>query len=256
MFNTKPMNNVNMKKKVDLNDVVYYSKMDNEEKLNKFASSANVNVDILSKAKEAYKERDHDRNVVAIVLAVTSWEYYGPNDNGDAFMAEPIPGVLSEMDTLTYNYKTFETKAKVYKFHQSKDEDNAIGKIHYAYYNPSQHRVELVIEVNYKDAISECLKLKRGKALNVSMGTGVKYDVCSYCGNKSYTLDEHCDHIKYQIMELKDGIPVYMINVKPTYFDLSIVVIPGDMNAKAMYHVKEEDIDEDNTTNMGISDVI
>ena len=97
------MNNVNMKKRVELADVVYFSKMENTEKLNKFASAAAVRSEILEKAKEAYENRSNPRNVVAIVLAVTAWEWYGANDNGDSFHSDPIPGVLSEMDTLTKN---------------------------------------------------------------------------------------------------------------------------------------------------------
>lgn len=234
------MNNVNMKKRVELADVVYFSKMENADKLNKFATAAAVRPEILERATEVYNNRSNPRNVVAIVLAVTAWEWYGANDNGDSFHSDPIHGVLSEADTLTRNYQTFEIKAKVYKFHQSNDEENAVGTVHFAFYNSDQHRVELVIELNYEDAVSECLKLKRGKALNVSMGAGVKFDVCSACGQKAYTVDEHCDHIKYNIMGLEDGIPVYMINVKPTYFDISIVVIPGDMNAKVMHQVSDE----------------
>ncbi len=232
---------MDMKKIVQLEDVIYFSKIDKPDKLNKFAAAVSVHPDILAKAVEAHGKRSHDRNIVAIVLAVTSWEWYGANDNGDSFHADPVPGVLSDADTLTRNYKTFETRAKVYKFHKSQDEANSVGTVHYAFYNPDQHRVELVIELEFEKAPSECLKLKRGKALNVSMGAGVRYDVCSYCGHRSYKIEEHCDHIKYQIMDIIDGVPVYMVNVKPTYFDISIVVIPGDMNAKVMHSVGGED---------------
>ncbi len=67
------------------------------------------------------------------------------------------------------------------------------------------------------------------------MGTGVQYDICSHCGNQARIEAEHCDHIKYQLLDIVDGVPIYMINAKPKFNDISIVIIPGDQNAKVMH---------------------
>ena len=227
-----------MRKEVDLNNIVYFSKVDNKEKLNKFASASQVVPEVLEKAEHASKNKKYKRNVVAVVLAVTAWETYGPNDNGDSFHELPIGGQLDVPETLIARHKTFES-GNVFKYHQSDDPEKAIGIIHYAYHNEDQHRIELVIEVEWDKDADTCLKLKRGVPLNVSMGCGVDFDLCSTCGNKAHTPAEHCSHIKYNLMEIVDGVPVYMINVKPTWFDISIVVVPGDFNCKTLHVISE-----------------
>lgn len=227
-----------MKKEVTFSDILYFSKLDNKEKLNKFASASQVTPEVLQRAEQANENKSYKRNVVAVVLAVTSWEYYGPNDNGDSFHEIPIGGQLDANETLVARYKTFES-GNVFKYHQSDDPDKAVGIIHFAYYNEEQHRIELVVEVEWDKDADTCLKLKRGVPLNVSMGCGVEYDICSVCGKKAKTPGEHCSHVKYNLMGVENGIPVFMINVKPTWFDLSFVVIPGDMNAKVLHVVEE-----------------
>ena len=221
-------------KKIDVKDFVYFSKLDNSEKMSKFASANAVETSVMEEAVKAQANKKFKRNIVFVGLAVTSWEAYGPNDNGDAFPEEPMEGLISADQTLLANYKTFEDGA-AYKFHQSDDTANAIGKVHFAYYNAKQHRIELVVEIFWDKAATECLQIKRGKALNLSMGTGVQYDICSHCGNQARIEAEHCDHIKYQLLDIVDGVPIYMINAKPKFNDISIVIIPGDQNAKVMH---------------------
>ncbi len=229
-----------LNKTINLNDIVYFSKFDKGRALQKFASAAQVKEGMIQRAKEVYDAREFKRNVVFVGLAVTDWEGYGPNDNGDSFMSESIPGLLDAHQTLPANYKTFE-KGKAYRFHQSQDTKNSIGKIHYAYYNAKQRRVELIIELFWDKAPTECLQIKRNKALNLSMGTGVEYDICSVCSKIAKTEPEHCDHIRYQLMDIVEGVPVHMINAKPNFNDISVVIIPGDQNAKVMYTVPESD---------------
>ena len=80
----------------------------------------------------------------------------------------------------------------------------------------------------------------------ISMGCSIEYDTCSYCGKKAYkTAAEHCDHIKNKLGHIIDGVPVFMINHKPKWYDLSIVIIPGDMNARVMYTVPKKEAAED-----------
>lgn len=52
----------------------------------------------------------------------------------------------------------------------------------------------------------------------------VRFDVCSICGNKATAKNPYCEHIKYHKREVyPDGKQAYMINVNPTFFDISIV---------------------------------
>lgn len=52
----------------------------------------------------------------------------------------------------------------------------------------------------------------------------VRFDICSICGNKATAKNPYCEHIKYHKREVyPDGKQAYMINVNPTFFDISIV---------------------------------
>ena len=214
----------------------YFSRMDKEDKLNKFADATHIDPVLMEEARKAFKNRQHERNVVFIALAVTSWEWYGMNDNGDSFYEENISNIVENIDTLPVAFKTFEGKP-LNRYHQQKGENSGIGKIHYAYYNQDQHRVELVCEAFWDKAPAECIKIKRGVPLKVSMSCATPFDYCPVCGNAAATLDDHCDHIKYELMSIIDGVPVEMIN-RPTYSELSLVVIPGDQNCNVMYSLK------------------
>jgi len=70
------------------------------------------------------------------------------------------------------------------------------------------------------------------------MGSIQAYDVCSICGHKAPTSQDHCHHIKFQLGEvLRDGRRVYMKNPKPKYFDISLVFKPADRIAYTLKKV-------------------
>lgn len=170
-----------------------------------------------------------DPNFVYLhVIAMSAGEYWGCNINADWF---------SEADLIA-RHKTFETQAKVFKEHDNKPTSPSYGKVAFAWYNPKMHRVELLLAIDKikgKDIID---RQERGEQLCVSMGTRVKYDVCSICGNKSSKPTEYCDHIRFHKKEIfPDGKQAYMINPNPTFFDISIVKKPADKTAYCLAKV-------------------
>jgi len=221
-------------KKIESYNTAYVNIVDDKDLVKQAAATKNIPDEILKIADEAYKSREFKRNVVSIILILTSWETYGPNDNDDAFMEDTHDSVIRLQDIIPNRYKTFE-EGHLFKYHQSDNPSKAIGKIHHSHYNEEQHRVELVVEVSWDKAPTECKKLLRNESLNVSMGCAVEYDICSVCGNKAKTASQHCTHITQNLHGVVDNIPVYMINAKPKWYDASIVIIPGDMNAVFMY---------------------
>ena len=230
-----------MEKRLTFNDVTYYNFGGSDTELNKYATDNAIEEDMLEIAKEANKNKKHKRNVVCVVSIVFEYEAYGENDNGDSFFGSPYGTIVSAQSLLPNIYKTFETDAHVYKYHNSKDVSNSVGIIHYSKFNEDQRRIELVIEVFWEKDPATCNKLKRNKQVNFSMGCRVAYDVCSICGNSAKTSKDHCDHIKYHLLDIIDGIPVHMINSGPLkFFDCSIVSIPGDINAKAVYTITDD----------------
>lgn len=70
----------------------------------------------------------------------------------------------------------------------------------------------------------------------------VRFDVCSICGNKATAKNPYCEHIKYHKREVyPDGKQAYMINVNPTFFDISIVRRRADKIAYVLNKVASTD---------------
>ena len=226
-----------IEKKVEA-PLYYFSRMDKPDKLSKFAEASKIDPLLLEKAREIYEKREHPRNAVFIAIIVTGFEYFSANENGDAFFEEIMGEYVRPEDTLPVAYSTF-TGKPVNRYHQSSGENSNIGKIHFAYYNENQHRVEIVCELYWDKAPTECLKIKRNVALNMSMCCKTSVDYCSFCGNAADTLDNHCDHVKYSLTDLIEGVPIFMIN-KPDFSEASIVIIGGDPSAKVVYTVNSK----------------
>jgi len=211
-----------------------------------YSASGNVNSALVKQASKvtaatlidevrAAQKKVGSDEIVALCFAVFPYEVFGENDNGDSVFEKPFVPFVNNMQTLPQATTTYMDNGAVYKFHNSGSKDKSIGNIHYANYNEEQHRVELIISVSKKKGPDVYRRLKKREPILVSMGCGVEYDVCSVCGNKATTPDEHCDHIKYQLLEFVDGIPVHMINAGMVYFDISYVIVNGDINARVTY---------------------
>lgn len=161
------------------------------------------------------------------VIGVSAYEYYGCNNNGDAFTE----------DWLKKNHNTFVENAHVFLHHVNKDPRKSIGKPIFSFYNDTMHRAELILRIdkNLPSAKSTITRIKKGEIICVSMGCRVKYDVCSICGNKAKTRDEYCDHVKYNMKAiLSDGRQVLVFNPDPKFFDISIVNRPADQIAMSL----------------------
>ena len=171
------------------------------------------------------------------VIAMGAGEYYGCNINGDYF---------PERDLIA-KHQTFTENAHVFKEHDNKPTSQAYGNVVFSWYNRKMHRVELILAID-KDAGREFVdRVNRGEQLEVSMGCRVKYDVCSICGNKAHKKNEYCDHIRYELKKVyPDGRQAYMINVNPTFFDISIVKHRADRIAYVLDKVASAD--EENTS--------
>jgi len=197
--------------------------------------AAKTTAEYLIKEVEKAQKAAGEGAITALCFAVFPFEVFGENDNGDSVFEKPFKPFVSETQTLPAATPTYMEKGSVYMFHKSDDPSKSIGDIYYANYNEEQHRVELVLSVKKKAAPTIYRKLKQKKGILVSMGCGVEYDVCSICGNRARTTSEHCDHVKYQLLDFVEGVPVHMINAGMVYFDISYVVVNGDINAMVTY---------------------
>jgi len=179
------------------------------------------------------------------VLAVSSWERYGENRNGDGFPEFPYkednnpPGILPG-DVLTQHYKSFEKYGKNYRHHVNSDPKKAIGDVVKAFWNPVMHRVELLVDLINEKAPDLAERIGAGEFPPVSMGTKVPYDVCNICLNRAPTRAHYCTHLKFQMREIVEGKKVAALNPRPRFFDLSWVFRGADPNAVMMKKVANE----------------
>jgi hypothetical protein len=179
------------------------------------------------------------------VLAVSAWERYGENRNGDGFPEFPYkedhspPGIMPA-DVLTQHYKSFEKYGKNYRHHQNSDPKKAIGNVVKAFWNPAMHRVELLVDLENDKAPDLAERMGAGEFPPVSMGTKVPYDVCSVCLNRAPTRAQYCNHLKFQMREIVDGKKVAALNPRPRFFDISWVFRGADPNAVMMKKVANE----------------
>lgn len=155
------------------------------------------------------------------VIGVSAREFYGCNNNGDAF---------DEAD-LKKSHNGFVESAHVFMQHVNKDPAKSIGKPVFSWYNEIMRRVELILRIDKDAAGASAIvaKIQAGEPIFVSMGCKVDFDVCSICGNHAQTRKDYCDHLRYNMKKiLPDGRQVYALNPDPKFFDISIVARPAD----------------------------
>jgi hypothetical protein len=182
---------------------------------------------------------------IVYVLAVSAWERYGENRNGDGFPDQPYmahAGGIQETETLQKHYKSFESVGNVFLSHVNTDPIKAVGRVIKAFWNDSMKRVELLLDVDNAKAPRVVERIEAGEYPAVSMGTRVPWDVCSLpsCLNHAPTRAQYCDHLRFQMRDVVNGVKVAALNPSCKFFDISWVVRPADPNAYMLKKVADE----------------
>jgi hypothetical protein len=74
------------------------------------------------------------------------------------------------------------------------------------------------------------------------MGSSVKEDICSYCGNRRRKLPNSCEHLRFYKHAIdENGDPVFAINDAPHFHDISKVRKPADRIAFTLCKIASED---------------
>jgi hypothetical protein len=205
--------------------------------------------------------------IFTLISALGAGEYYGSNSNGDYFPEAAlihVPqgwyGMSHRMQKAMgakweWGYPTF-YNANVFQHHKNQDPKRAFGSIEYSYWDPLMKRVLLICAFDRNKARLEGAdgvidKLESGQFPSVSMGARVPYDLCSITtdwsritGNFRRDLAEHrrkpirglsvttSDYSSQLMFErgkiYPDGRKVFMWNLHPRFFDLSVVFIGAD----------------------------
>lgn len=180
-------------------------------------------------ASETSDSFKYDPNFLYLkVRAIMAGEYWACNKNGDYF---------SE-DQLKKSYKTF-LNAHVFKNHENKKVENAIGDVIDAKWDDEMKCVILFIRIDRTVAPTIVAGFEKGYITDVSMGCRVSHTICSICSNKAKTPAQYCEHIKYHKHEVyPDGRRVFEINFDPKFHDISAVLNGADRTAKLVQLVK------------------
>jgi len=213
--------------------------------------------------------RPRDNSIYALINALGSYEYWGPNINADAVWDSH----LSHKGPI-WGYETY-SQGHPFVHHKNKDPGRALGTVELSAWNPRMHRVEIVARIDREKATQfggarVVQRIDNNELPDVSMGLKVAYDLCSICTdwalwykslktfNPRYhrhpgiaaliyhktvapirglaiTDDDYCRHIKTQKNQiLPDGQIVCMFNPYLRLFDISFVFIGAEKTAKMM----------------------
>jgi hypothetical protein len=164
-------------------------------------------------------------------LLFTQW------NTGDPIIME----MHFHFEELIKSYETFFYEGKVHLQHNL---DDVIGEVLGSYIDYQMKRVLVKVRVYLDKLPDEVIdRILNKKAIGSSMGCIASYDVCSVCGNISYTWMDKCEHIRTELLSInkESGKLVYMINYSPKFFDVSIVGLPADLRAYSILHKLEGD---------------
>lgn len=174
-----------------------------------------------------------------IITALSAYDTFGPNGNGDGFYRDDLLHVDSypkDGESITVPmYETFEHFAKPYWLHMNKPHMQSYGNVRRAVWNGDMDRVELIVDVDEKLAPKIVKKIRNYEPVSTSMGFKATYDTCSVCGNKAANRGEYCNHLKRNMLSvMPDGHIVHARNPKGYFFDISFVIDPADATSRAV----------------------
>lgn len=193
-----------------------------------------------------------------LVNALSAWEYYDDNKNGDGFNERPyrvgvrascghpdctktLDGWIAEHELVTKHYHTFEEHGGIYVHHKNQDKSKSRGKVVKSIWNPKMHRNELLLRYVNDRGVEIVDRVASGDFPAVSMGTHVKWDVCTICGHRAATRAQYCDHARNHLRKiLGDGRKVSVLNPSPRFFDISMVIKPADPTGWTLMKVAED----------------
>ena len=175
---------------------------------------------------------DSDK-VYVHILALGALPSWGFNKNADGFPRE----------NLKKYHHTFVESAHIYRNHQNKNPDIAIGKVIHSVFNDRMDRVELIAYIRKDRGADIIERLENGDYPPTSMAVRTPYDTCSICGAKASTRAMYCSHLSDELGRIyPDGKKVGAINDGPLKFiDQSIVLRPADSTSSILQKVASAD---------------
>ena len=178
-----------------------------------------------------------DKYLYVVARAVSGYEKWGPNDNGDSF----------EWEELLKAYPTF-IRGGVYRDHNNQDRKQAIGIILDAWPDMEGQYIDVLMAINKKKAPREVAWIKEGTLDSVSMGCVVDEAICSICGNVARDESEYCEHVRNGMKgRIIGGKLCHEFNRGVRFFEVSLISPyseAADPEAKIKQTLASKDTDE------------
>lgn len=172
--------------------------------------------------KSALQEHAPDKDHFMLhLVAMGAQERYGFNKNADGFPKQ----------ALEKYHPTFVSDGAFFREHRNRSQEHqGIGHVKASAYNSDLDRVELLVWGHKKKAAEEYEKARAGEPLSFSMSCRVPYDICNCCEKKASSPRDYCSHMKDTPTQYVPEFQKYafVINDKPTFFDISAVAKPAD----------------------------
>lgn len=192
-----------------------------------------------------------DNKLRSVIIALSSFDAFGPNRNGDAFVEDHLlrdntyrndakrPFVQEGFTgpVTVPMYKSFEYFSRPYRQHNNRPDSPFYGKVQQAFYNPEMRRVELITDWDYDSAPDICEKLIKYEPVSTSMGFKCEKggDVCSICGALAPSRLHYCTHLRNDMGKVySDGRIVCALNPWGRFFDISHVNTPADRTSRSV----------------------
>jgi hypothetical protein len=172
--------------------------------------------------------KSNDRLAI-VTRAISAYETWGPNKNGDAF----------EREQLKNYHNTFFLKPHLWD--HKLEVPYIRGIIADSRWNNDKDFVETLILIDKESFPKYAREVERGIINSFSMGVEVKNAECSICGNIARTPSELCEHAqKYKGLYIQ-GKKCFEFNRDLNFIEQSAVAAPADPDSHTLYilaHVK------------------
>ena len=116
--------------------------------------------------------------------------------------------------------------------HKSDDVEKIRGIILDAIWVPDGKYIQVLCALDKIAHPTLARQIEQGYARDVSMGTAVKYSVCSKCGNKAVVEDDYCECVKNHKGGYLRGERIWENNFGLNFIELSLVTQGADPKAK------------------------
>jgi hypothetical protein len=162
------------------------------------------------------------------------------NKNADYFDRSELEEI--HPDKNIPRYLTFRTAA-LYKDHQSKSFENAIGLIFDSVLIPEPYEdghVTCLFGLDIKKAPNIARTMQKyADRVPVSMGCSIKHSISTCCGKKIVKEADICNHLKYNRGGRHNGVKIAEILKGVDFYELSVVSSPACTTAYVIDTVSE-----------------